>query len=1178
MSEPKDRHLSDGRADRDGDGHSSAPLAIHRPHVEVRGINALPKWSIEHPYVVIAFYFAVVVLAILTIGFYMPRRFAPYVPSPLVGVITMMPGLSAQEMELYVSKPIEEQLINVKDLHYVRSTSQDGFSIVTLEFNYGVDMKKALFDVQALMNVAQANLPATGANLKPSWVVPVDPLNLPVLSLSLTGDADKGWTPAKLREFADNIVISRLKTIPSVYSVVPFGGYRRQLQVVVDRNKLAAYRLSILDVRNAIDRFNVSRPGGTLTSGAQEGIVRVDTRATSAGDVLNYPIASIGGGVSRAAVAPGAGGMGGGGMGGGGMGGGAPAAMAPAAFTPGATGTDFLNHPRVVYVRDVARVVDTYWERRSAYHFLDHEPGTPGQVIPSIEVSVIQDPGASSYYVVPAVNKVLDQLAQEYPGVHFRPAYDNARFVNILFQNVWEELGMAILLTALAVLFFLGEWRGTLIALITLPTSLAMAVLLMVPFGMTFNSGTLIGLLLSIGRLVDDSIIDIHSVERHLRLGKDPKSATIDGISEVRLAVIASTLMLVLALAPLLFSGGITQLMFVELVWPIIFGLLASMLVSFTLTALLCANWLRHEEEREVDRQHPVLRWLYVPLDPFQRFLERLEGGYTRLVRWMLKHRFANFARIVAVVIIGFTFYNFIGSEMMPLADVGQANGFLEMQPGTSFEQTERAVQQVERIMLKYPELERGSIEVGSETMFESWNPYFTGYQMPQANAASMMLTFSDKDERKRSIWDVIDAVQREAMATIPGIRRLQIKEMGSDVMATAAAPIHLILFGPDLSVLNNLGQRTLAIANQTHGMVQNATTWTMGLPDYEVKVDPARAQELGLSPEEIAQQAYYALRGGLTNEFYRLPNLRQNTILVRYEPEDRRNAQSLEELYITAADGRQVPLKSVATVERRSAPTVIEHDGLRRVIGVMGYYRKWGPPSMDLGMEVMMKAMDQLNFPPGYGIEMRGDMTQMMDSFRRLLNGLMLAIIFMYLVLVAQFRGFLQPLQMIASLPLELAGVFFALWLAHQAFSTVSIMAVIVLSGMDITTAVLMIDMIARYRDRGVPRDQAVIEAAPQRLRPILMTSLISIVVMIPIALFPKTGLDAYQPLGTTILGGLTVGTILSLLDIPIMHTFVDDFIRWLNKTFLGRDWHWPVTQQPEEQVEPVARPVGAE
>jgi HAE1 family hydrophobic/amphiphilic exporter-1 len=438
---------------------------------------------------------------------------------------------------------------------------------------------------------------------------------------------------------------------------------------------------------------------------------------------------------------------------------------------------------------------------------------------------------------------------------------------------------------------------------------------------------------------------------------------------------------------------------------------------------------------------------------------------------------------------------------------------------------------------------------------------------MPQANEASMMLTFSDKDERKRSIWDVIDAVQREAMATIPGIRRLQIKEMGSDVMATAAAPIHLIIFGPDLNVLNQLGQKTLDIANHTHGMVQAATTWTMGLPDYEVKVDPARAQELGLSPEEISQQAYYALRGGLTSEYYRLPNLRQNTILVRYEPEARESVQNLQQLYITAADGRQVPLKSVATIERRVAPTVIEHDGLRRVIGVAGYYRKWGPPSMDLGMEVMMKAMTDLNFPPGYGIEMRGDMTQMMDSFRRLLNGLVLAVIFMYLILVAQFRGFLQPLQMIASLPLELAGVFFALWLAHQAFSTVSIMAVIVLTGMDITTAVLMLDMIGRYRDRGVPRNQAVREAAPQRLRPILMTSLITIIVMVPVAFFPRTGLDAYQPLGTTILGGLIVGTLLSLLDIPIMHTFVDDFIRWLNKTFFGREWHWP---HPEGTREP--------
>lgn len=1123
---------------------------------ELRGVTPLHmihKWSIEHPYVIIAFYFAVVVLSLLAIFFHLPRRMMPYVESPIIGVVTMMPGLSAQEMELYISKPIEEQMVNLKNLHYIRSTSQDGFSIVALEFYYGTDMKKALFDAQALMNVIQANLPATGANLKPSWVVAIDPLNLPILSLSLTSEK---WDMMRLREFADNLVANRLKTIPDVYSVVPFGGYRRQLQVIVDRDKLAGYGLSILDVKNAIDRYNVSRPAGTLTYGPNERIVRIDTRATSPEDILNYPLANIdpttGKALSFASSAGGAGGMGG--MSGGGMGGGSTSSVSSSpSLTSPITARPLSASPRILYIRDVARVEDTHWERRSGYHYVRNLSGKPGQgeIIPSIEVSVIQNPGASSAKVVPRIMEEIQRLEKEYP-VKFEVAYDNSQFVNILFHNMLEELGTAILLTGLAVLFFLGEWRGTLIAMITIPTSLAFAILMMVPFGFTLNSGTLIGLLLSIGRLVDDSIIDIHSVERYLRMGFDAKTATIEGIAEVRLAVIASTLMLCLALSPLLFSGGIVQLMFVELVWPIIFALLASMLVSFTLTALLCANLLRPEQERQAEQRWWFYRYL---LNPFQRFLDRLEHGYARAIEWMLRNRFTNFARITATIFIGFTFYYFIGSEMMPLGDVGQAYGLLEMQPGTSYAQTEKAVEAVERIMLKHPEIRKVSTEIGTETMFESWSPYYTGYQMPLVNAASFMITLTDKDEREKSIWDIIDAVQAEAMRTIPGIRRFQIKEMGVDVMATSAAPIHLIIYGKDLNILHQLGEQVLEICKkEIPDLYQPALTWTMNLPDYEIKVDTKRAQELGLTPEDIAQQAYYSLRGGLTNEFYRLPNIRQNTILVRYEQEDRRNARDLEQIWITAPDGTQIPLKSIATLQLRRAPTVIEHDGLRRVIGITGYYRKQGRPSMDLAMDVMMKAFQKVNFPPGYGMEMRGDMTQMMDSFRRLLNGLVLAVIFMYLVLVAQFRGFLQPFQMVASLPLELSGVFFMLWLTHQAFSTVSIMAVIVLSGMDITTAILLIDMIMRYREQGMPRDQAVIQACPQRLRPILMTSMITMIVMIPVAFFPKTGIDAYQPLGTVVIGGLTVGTILSLFDIPIMHTYVDDLVQWLNRVVLRR------------------------
>jgi len=1080
--------------------------------VKVRQPNALHmihKWSIEHGYAVIAFYTAILVLAALSIQV-MPRRFAPYVESPMVGVVTMMPGLSAQEMEATISKPIEEQLLQVKGLHAIRSTSQDGVSIVTLEFPYGTDMRRALVDVQTLMNVTQAGLPATGANLKPSWIIPIDPLNLPILTLSLRGDADRGWDMARLREFADNVAVRRLKFVPDVYAVVPFGGYRRQMQVIVDRDRAAAHGLSILDVRNAIDRFNVSAPGGVLTSDDHEGILRVDTRPQSAEDVGAFPIATVGGGATA---------------------------------------------PKVVLVRDVANVVDGFWERRSAYHYLN---GASHSVETAISVSVIQNPGASSALIVPAVMKEAASLEREYPGLHFDVAYDNAHFVGILFGNVWEELFTAIVLTGIALLLFLGEWRGALIAMITLPTSLAMAVLMMVPFGMTFNSGTLIGLLLSIGRLVDDSIIDIHAVERHLRMGKNPKDATIDGIAEVRVAVIASTLMIVLALAPLLFCGGIVQQMFEELVWPLIFGLLASMLVSFTLTAWLSAHLLRPESARQEDRCHPVLGWLYLVLDPVQHALTKMENGYGKVIRWLLKNRFRNFMRVAVTLIIGFTFYYFLGSEMMPLADTGQASAQLEMEPGTSFAGTEAAVRQIEGIILKHPEIEKASVEVGAESMFESWSPFFTGYQMPSVNGAAFMLTLSDKDARHATIFQLMDSVQSEALNSVPGIRRFQIKEMGSDVMATAEAPIHVNIYGPDLGELDRIGGQVLRAAQKMPELAQPARTWAMGLPDYHIKVDLERAQQLGLSSQDIADQAYYATKGGLTDAFYLLPNLRQATIQVRYRPQDRTD---LDGIYLTGAKGLSVPLKSVARIVPEATPTAIEHDNLRRVIGITGYYRPGNLPSMDVVMNLVSNAyggnknlaIAPVDFPPGYGMEMRGDMTQMMDSFRRLLGGLTLSIGLMYLVLVIQFKGFLQPLQMIASLPLELAGVFVALWLAHAAFSTVSILGIIVLTGMDITTAVLMIDLIMRYRDEGLARDEAIAAGCPNRLRPILMTSGIALIVMLPVAIAPKTGLDAYQPLAVAVVGGLISGTILSLFDIPIMHTYVDDLVKWLDRTF----WH---------------------
>ncbi len=1076
---------------------SDTPAPPPPPARAGRGFNA-SAWSIEHPWVVISFYAAVVILALVAVfGGVMPRRMMPYVESPLIGVVTQQPGLSAQEMETYISKPIEERMTDIRGARYVRSTSQDGLSLVSLEFPYGTDMKKAQADVQAVMNAAGADLPQAGANLKPSWVLPIDPLNIPVLSLSVTGDAAQGWTPLSLRSWAENEGVRALKQVPDVQSVQVYGGRQRQLRVVVDRDKLAAYGYSILDVRDAIDKNSVARPAGVLTGGPNETIVRVADLAQNAQAVADYPLGAKNG--------------------------------------------------QVVYLKDVARVTDDAREQRSGYQFVDGErkliEGAGGG---AVELSVIQNPASGSPPVIAAVNRQVALLEQDHPGLHFHVAYDNAHFVNILFQNTGEELLLAVLLCGLAVLLFLGSGRATVISLVTIPVSMAMAILLMVPFGFSLNSSTLIGLLISIGRLVDDSVIDIHAVERHLRMGKDPKRATVDGITEVRLAVAASTIMLVLALLPLVFCGGITQLMFVGLVYPIIFGLIASFLVSLTLTALLASKLLTSEDAGA--RRGVLGRSV---LAPVQRRLDAWDTRYQRLVRLLLKNKFSVVAVAVCTVIAGLGFYNFIGSEMMPLADVGQAYGVLEMQPGASYAQTQAAATALDTLLLRHPEVRKVSTEIGEEP----GGTYFTGYAMNQVNAATLMITLSDKDARARTVWQVIDSVQAEALRTIPNIRRLQIKEMGSDVMASSEAPVTVLVTGPDLHVLSKLASQVAGVAQRTPGASQVAASWAVEKPSYRLDVDPRLAAQVGLTPSDVADQAYYAMGGALPAEFYRLPNVRQDTINIRYQGGQRRSVYDLMQMPVLGKDAAgnaiQVPLKTLAAATPELAPTLIEHDGLKRAVSVLAYYRKGGPPSMDLAMSVITQASSALNFPPGYSLEMRGDMTQMMDSFARLLRGLEIAVLLIFLVLVAQFGGPLAPLQMVLSIPLELSGVFFGLWAAHQAFSSVSIMAVIILTGMDITTAILLIDQIMRRRREHpeMPRDEAIALACRDRLRPILMTALITIITLLPVALAPKTGMDAYQPLGTVIVAGLLVGTLLSLLVIPVTHALVDDLGRRLAK-----------------------------
>ncbi len=1049
--------------------------------------RSIAAWALRNPYGIFAAFLAVVVGAIAAALFLLPTRMMPYVQSPLISVITMTPGYSPQEVETYFTKPIEERMTDLQGVRYIRSYSQQGISIVTLQFHYGADMQRALVDTQQLAKQAEGDLPYDRANLKPSYVVPVDPLNTPVLQLAVTGD---GWDPVALRQFVANNVVNDLKGVPGVQVAFPFGGLQRQIDVNVNRNALAADGISILDLRDALDAQNSSRSGGTITGGPYETLVRGDQRTRSAQSMLDYPITTKDG--------------------------------------------------RTIFVRDVASVTDGPAEVRNTYRYNGKS---------AVELSVVENPDASSPRVIGAVMHRIRQIESNHPGLHFARAYDNSRFVNDLTRNMFEELLVSVILAGIVLLIFLEDIRATLIVMTSIPTCLALAVLLFVPMNFSINSSTLIGLLLAIGRLVDDSIVVIHSVHRKLDQGASPVRAAIDGTMEVIVPIAAATGVMALAVVPLLMSGGITQIMFVGLVWPIVFALVASLLVSVTLTPLLAAFLFQTKELRSPLRTR-LDRAVTRLLRPARIGVGKLDAAYRRALAWSLDHRGMVLAGAALLTYIGISLLPFIGQEMMPLADTGQAYGFLEMDPGTSFAATNAASRRFEALLLKDRDIEKVSASVGED----NGGNYFTGQPMNGVNDASYTITLKTKEKRKRSIWQIMDATYSQAMRTIPGIRRLALQAMGSDVMASNQAPIEMLIYGPDRKELYHLANIVADQAKQIPGLYEVSTSSAYTQPEEDLVVDRTRASEIGLSPAQIQQQAYYALHGGLTTEYFNPANVRHDKILVRYAHDRRNRTGDIAEVQIVGSSGQVVPLSAVAHIERSVGPSMIEQDALRNSVSLLGFYHRGGPGEMALDMNILKRGMAAVPFPQGYGMKMLGDMTEMTQSFARLLAAMEVAILFVVLLLVAQFRSVAQPLVMLIAIPLQMLGMFTALLLAHQSFSTVSILGIVVANGMAVSNAILLLDLILRKRKEGLSRREAILYAGPVRLQPILMTTIVSLIVLVPVAFFPKTGIDAYSPLATVIIGGLSISTLLTLFVVPVLHDVFDDVPHWWRQYVLRR------------------------
>jgi HAE1 family hydrophobic/amphiphilic exporter-1 len=1061
----------------------------------------LPRWAVENP-----FLSAMIAVAMIAVGLYAlattPVELQPYLESPVVGIEISYPGMSAEDMARFFAEPIEKHVEIVKGVQDIRSTSQEGHTEIAMTFPYGTDMKRAIAETESLVNSFLNEIPQNLANATIPWVVHIDQSNMPIIDFALS---HPGWDQVRLREFADNTLHDKFQSVPGVQSVIIFGGQRRQIQVIVDRDKLAAYGLSILDVQKHIDMFSLSQGAGTIRGPEGTFLVHLDDAITHRNlyDLESLPVG--------------------------------------------------MTSQGVVYLRDVATVKDTTATVTSDYHFNGK---------PYILVSIVKTPEAAAPAVIAGVRELAHEFEANYPGLRMQVAYDQNDFISTIVRNAGREIVLGLLVTNLVVLLFLRDLRSTVIVFVTLPLSILFGLFLFRPAGLTINTPTLMGFTFVIGRLVDDSVILLDVIHRHLKRGKTPKEAAIDGASEVMTALISTSLSFWAALLPLNFLGGALGTGFRGMTMPMILANIGSTWLALTLNPMMAAYLFKPEADTRTGFTQRIVDWVTAPV---QWFLTRLERAYHKALHLSIDYRFVAVTVGIVSVLIAGEIYKDLPQEMMPQQDTGIGVGGMAAWPGTPFSQFDRMVTHVEQIILRQrdtdgkPVVEKVSTTIGQEPVQST---YFTGYGMPTDMMANFKISFVDKDHRHLTIWQIENRIVAEARAQVPGIRYIWLKEFGATPVATARAEIQANLNGPSLEGVAALGRRFLDIVQQVPGPTMVYPSMCMCVPQLHLAINRERAAELHIPPAAIAAQAYYALQGGMTMQFFHPEHAwRQSRILIRYRESQRATPDDLGQTMIALPGGGQVPLKYLARVEWTNGPDYVVRDNQEYQYTVFAGYGSLGLKQTMQNM-VMAGRMQLTPLPKGYTITPTGLMPQMLDALARLNIGLKVSLVIIFLYLLLQYRSLAMSIVMMTAIPLEAFGAMVFLEARHLKYSPPVLWGLTVLTGIVLSNAILLIDKAMKNEAEGMTPREAILHAGPTRLRPILMTALATMAAWIPFMYWPPTGADRFVPIATAMVGGLFTNIFMTLLIVPAVYIIVHDALALLRRVYLSGAPVAPVAQ----------------
>ena len=1094
------------------------------------------RLAINRPIAILMIVAAFFVLGLVSY-FRLPAELNPKVDFPVVSVNTTYAGTNPQEMETLITKPIEDSISGVSGLKQIDSTSQSGVSVVRCTFYFGSNLDTAAADVRQKVDAVRKRLPTDADS--PS-VAKQDNSSQPILYIAMKGNR----SPRDLRVLADNVVSERLQQAPDVSAVNVFGGEQREVRVSVRAERLAAFGVTIGQLAQAINQANQNVSAGYIQTSTQYSSIRFLGEFTSVNELKNLRIALPGAGtasLSSGAAAPTGGGAG------------------------GAAGTG----SRSVRLSDIADVSDTTVERTV-------ESTLDGQ--DSVTLAIQKTSDGNTLKATDGVKEQLKAVKTFIPAdVSFVITRDDSTNVRDNLKDVVVSLVIGAFLATLIVFLFLHNFRATVIVAIAIPTCIVATFLPIAAFGFTLNSLTLLGLSLAIGILIDDSIVVIENISRHLAMGQEPKEAAIAGRSEIGLAALTLTAVDLVVFIPIAFMGGIIGEFFRSFGVSISVAVLISLFVSFTLTPMLASRWFRKGESLESTGEGR--RGFSAAFD---RGYHRFENFYRNILRSFLRHPWivvgvGNIILVIAVILI----FPKLGFRFAPSQDQNQVSVTVQAPAGTSLNVTKAITDDIERRIRADKSLDgdykylqtsvgrnasggAGSGDTGTQyaqilvSLYDRAAPLdkasgFFGH-LSGRRAAEPLRDESDADVAKKI---------RGLVKTIPGNgSSLTIQANEVNGFGGGGAPLSINMVGTDFTQLLKAAAQVRAVVDKTPGTYGSDLSFKASQPEVQIRLDRTRAAEYGLNVASVATTVSAALQGDITAKFRDPSDANQYNINVILAKPDRSNIYTVGNIPVGYQNGNPIRLGDVANVKIGAGPTRVDRLNRLRQVSVTSYLLP-GTQINNVRFQIdpQLKDLAQQGKLGQVAYTWGGEAQTSADEFPYLIQAIMLGVILSYMLMAALFNNMLYPLSVMLTLPQALVGALAALLLTGTPFSLITAIGVIMLNGIATKNAILMVDYTNTLRARGYKRIDAILEAAPTRLRPVLMTSFAIVGATLPTAAGLGRGAGFRQPLGITVVGGVIVSTFLTLLVIPSVYLLFDNFANWLGRVV----WH---RQIPEEAL----------